>query len=82
MPPAALAKSLTDLGFDLEDPDVAAVARWAARGLTAYDAAYVAVAERAAVRLVTDDDEIVRVAPELTTALSAIAPPPASAGGE
>jgi predicted nucleic acid-binding protein len=69
---AALARSLTDLGFEPADPDIAAVARWAARGLTAYDAAYVAVAEHAAARLITDDDEIVRAAPELSTALSAI----------
>jgi predicted nucleic acid-binding protein len=40
-----LAASLDDLGFELTDPDLARVAYWTARGLTAYDASYVAVAE-------------------------------------
>jgi predicted nucleic acid-binding protein len=71
----ALARSLADLGFELEDPDIATAARWAARGLTAYDAAYVAVAEQAAVTLITDHEEIVRVAPKLATGLSALRAP-------
>jgi predicted nucleic acid-binding protein len=50
------------------------VARWTGRGLTAYDAAYVAVAEAEAVRLVTDDDLIVNVAPEISIALTSAAP--------
>jgi predicted nucleic acid-binding protein len=72
---AALARSLTDLGFELEDPDIAAVARWAGRGLTADDAAYLAVAEHAAVPVITDDEEIVRAAPKLATALRALGAP-------
>lgn len=66
-----LAATLADLGFELLEPDVIDVARWAGRGLTAYDAAYVAVAERAGVPLVTDDAEIVGLASELATPLSA-----------
>lgn len=66
---ARLAMSLTELGFELVEPDVVAVARWAARGLTAYDAAYVAVAEGASAELVTDDREILRIAAEVATAL-------------
>jgi predicted nucleic acid-binding protein len=64
-----LATALPELGFELIEPELAGVARWAAAGLTAYDAAYVAVAEQAGARLVTDDAELVRTAPELATAL-------------
>jgi predicted nucleic acid-binding protein len=66
-----LAAQLPALGFELLDPDLDAVARWAAAGLTAYDAAYVALAELVGVQLVTDDGGIVDVAPELATPLSA-----------
>lgn len=60
-----LAGTLADLGFELVEPPLPALARWASRGLTAYDAAYVAVAEEAGVLLATDDAEIARAAPEL-----------------
>jgi predicted nucleic acid-binding protein len=59
----ALAESLEDLSFDLIEPDLSAVARWVAVGLTAYDAAYVVVAEAAAVPLITNDQTILRLAP-------------------
>ena len=52
------------------EPDLARVAHWTARGLTAYDAAYVAVAEANNVALVTDDDLIVATAGEIATALA------------
>ena len=61
----ALAEALDDLSFDLTEPDLTAVARWVAVGLTAYDAAYVAVAEAAAVPLFTDDRTILDLAPAL-----------------
>lgn len=64
-----LATSLPELGFELLEPELPDVARWSANGLTAYDAAYVAVAEHTGVELITDDSEIVRVAPELAVAL-------------
>jgi predicted nucleic acid-binding protein len=64
-----LAAALQELGFDLIEPELPAVARWTARGLTAYDAAYVAVAERAATTLVTDDELVLSTAPELAVAL-------------
>jgi predicted nucleic acid-binding protein len=66
----ALAGALDDVGFELVEPPLEAIARWIARGLTAYDAAYVAVAEAAAVKLVTDDDHVLGAAPELTTPLA------------
>jgi predicted nucleic acid-binding protein len=65
-----LATSLPELGFELLEPELPDIARWSASGLTAYDAAYVAVAESAGVELITDDTGIVRVAPELVTALA------------
>ena len=65
-----LATSLPELGFEMLEPELSDIARWSASGLTAYDASYVAVAERAGVELITDDAEIVRVAPELAIALA------------
>lgn len=52
---------------------------WTARGLTAYDAAYVALAEAEAVRLVTDDDRILAVAPAVAMSLSGVDRPLAAA---
>jgi predicted nucleic acid-binding protein len=65
-----LAGSLPELGFEVVEPELDGVAEWAARGLTAYDAAYVAAAEEAGVSLITDDAEICRVAPEGTEGLA------------
>ena len=65
-----LALALGDLGFEFVEPELERVAIWTTRGLTAYDAAYVAVAEEHALRLVTDDERIVDVAGELATGLA------------
>jgi predicted nucleic acid-binding protein len=65
-----LADALDDLGFELLEPELARVAYWTARGLTAYDAAYVAVAEAQGTQLVTDDDVIVATAGDIATALA------------
>ncbi|HET7443174.1 MAG TPA: type II toxin-antitoxin system VapC family toxin [Solirubrobacterales bacterium] len=59
-----LAAALPQLGFEIVQPGLPRLASWAAAGLTAYDAAYLTVAEEAGVQLVTDDAEIVRAAPE------------------
>jgi predicted nucleic acid-binding protein len=59
---AELAASLDDLSFQLVDPELPRVAHWTARGLTAYDAAYVAVADAAALKLVTDDELVLALA--------------------
>jgi predicted nucleic acid-binding protein len=67
---AELAASLDALGFELVDPDLLRVARWTAHGLTAYDAAYVAVAEAGTVELVTDDELILAVAHEVAVPLA------------
>jgi predicted nucleic acid-binding protein len=66
-----LAAAIDELGFEFVEPELNRVARWTAHGLTAYDAAYVAVAEANGLRLVTDDDLIVSVAGEVATALAA-----------
>jgi predicted nucleic acid-binding protein len=65
-----LADALDELGFEFVEPELARVARWTARGLTAYDASYVAVAEAERTPLITDDDLIVGVAGEVATALA------------
>ncbi|MHB1837866.1 MAG: PIN domain-containing protein [Solirubrobacteraceae bacterium] len=65
-----LAGALGMLAFEPVEPQLSAVARWAARGLTAYDAAYVAVAEQAGAPLVSDDDQVLRAAPGIAIALA------------
>jgi predicted nucleic acid-binding protein len=57
-----LAQALDDLALELVQPDLPSVARWVAEGLTASDAAYVAVADEASIPLLTSDTEILRVA--------------------
>ena len=60
-----LAETLADLSFEVIEPELPMVASWVTRGLTAYDAAYVAVAEKRELVLVTDDATIVEVAPDI-----------------
>jgi predicted nucleic acid-binding protein len=67
-----LALALDRLGFELVEPELMGVARWTARGLTAYDAAYVAVAETAGVPLVTDDDLVLEVATDIAQPLRGV----------
>jgi predicted nucleic acid-binding protein len=64
-----LAVALDELGFEFEEPELPRVAAWTARGLTAYDAAYVALAETRATPLITDDDLVVALAVDIATAL-------------
>jgi predicted nucleic acid-binding protein len=61
----SLASSLDNLAFDLMEPDLDPVVRWVARGLTAYDAAYVAVAESAQIPFLTADPTILSVAGDI-----------------
>jgi len=65
-----LANALEALDFVQQEPEWTLVARWTAQGLTAYDAAYVAVAEVAGLSLVTDDDLILSTAPALSRPLA------------
>ena len=64
-----LAAALDDLPFVMIEPPLAAVATWVSRGLTAYDAAYLAVAEASGAPLITHDVTILRAAPELVEPL-------------
>jgi predicted nucleic acid-binding protein len=65
-----LAAALDDLGFELVQPALRDVARWTARGLTAYDASCVALAEAEGIGLITDDDFIVGLGEGIAVALS------------
>ena len=67
---AEMAGDLATLRFDLVDPPLVDVARWAAEGLSAYDAAFVAVAEAMGAELVTADRRIVRLAPHIARSLA------------
>lgn len=65
-----LAAALDELGFEQTEPDLVRVARWTARGLSAYDSAYVAVAEAIGTRLITDDDLVVEIATDTAQRLA------------
>lgn len=67
----ALAAELRSLNVGIEEPDLRAVARWVARGLTAYDASYVALAETRRIQVITADDQILQAAPEIARPLAA-----------
>jgi predicted nucleic acid-binding protein len=58
-----LAEGLDDLLFEVGEPGLESVASWVARGLTAYDAVYMALAEERG--FVTDDETIVTLADEI-----------------
>ena len=61
---------LARFGFDVREPDLDGVARWAARGLTAYDAAFVALAETESIPLITSDELVLELAPGVAQPLS------------
>ncbi len=66
-----LAARLEGMLTDVIDPQLGRVALWTARGLTAYDATYVALAEERGVRLVTDDQQILALAEGIAQPTSA-----------
>jgi predicted nucleic acid-binding protein len=68
---AVLATSLEDLLFEVAEPRLASVATWVSRGLTAYDAAYVALAEERGIELVSDDGTILAVGADVARPLVA-----------
>ena len=65
-----VASALDAFAFDRIEPPLEDVARWVARGLTAYDAAYVALAEAEEVLLVTDDERLAGAAGSFASALA------------
>ncbi len=64
-----LTGGLLALRFDTVDPQLISVAHWVAQGLTAYGAAYVAIAEELGAPLVSDDRVILEAAPEVARPL-------------
>ena len=64
-----LAGALDDLGFDVAEPELRSVAEWTGRGLTAYDSVYVALAAERGVQLLTDDQQVLRLAADLARPL-------------
>ena len=62
------ANGLDRTRFDVIDPELNAVARWVGRGLTAYDASYIALAEQLGISLITLDRAILDAAPQLARA--------------
>ena len=64
-----LAEALADLSFEVSEPELPSIASWVSRGLTAYDAAYVALAERRELALITDDDAIIELTPGISRSL-------------
>ena len=64
-----LAEALNDLSYEVGDPELQSVATWVSRGLTAYDAAYVALAEERELVVLTDDDAIIKIAPGISRPL-------------
>lgn len=72
-PLVELLERVAALRFELVEPPLVDVARWTAAGLSAYDAAYVAVAEAAGAELVTADRGIVAAAPGIARGLADVA---------
>lgn len=63
-----LMDTLREVPVIVRDPDLDGVAHWAGRGLTAYDASYVALAEELSTQLVTADRQILELAGDLAEA--------------
>jgi len=57
-----LTTRLEALLLDVAEPGLTRVAAWVSRGLTAYDATYVALAEQRDVPLITDDRQVLALA--------------------
>jgi predicted nucleic acid-binding protein len=57
-----LAHGLAGMPFEIREPDIAAVAHWAGRGLTANDAAYVGLAEELGLTVITEDAQVLEIA--------------------
>lgn len=66
----ALARRLEDAGFLVLEPRLDRVASRTARGLTAYDACYVTVAEERGVPLITHDRELLAKAADIARPVS------------
>jgi len=65
----ALAETLGQIEVEVAEPRLGLVAGWVGRGLTAYDAAYLALAEERGIQVITDDRAILESAGELARPL-------------
>jgi predicted nucleic acid-binding protein len=68
---SGMVRVLLEARFGIGQPPLERVARWAGRGLTAYDACYVALAEDRRTVVITADDRILALAGELAEPLAA-----------
>lgn len=59
---ANAADALESLGLDILDPSPSELARWMARGMSATEASYAALASGEGLPLVTDDERMLRMA--------------------
>jgi len=64
------ANDLSTLGLTIMEPQIEDIARWSGRGLTAYDACYVALAEMRDTVVITDDEEMLAIGGKLARALA------------
>jgi len=64
------AADLDLLGLEVRQPSLPRIAHWCGRGLTAYDACYVALAQEQRTVVVTDDERIIAVAGGLARPLA------------
>lgn len=69
-----LAQAMDTLGFRIREAPLAAIAEWTARGLSAYDSAYVALADVHRLPLITEDRLILSTARRLARPLAALGP--------
>jgi predicted nucleic acid-binding protein len=67
---SGMVRVLLEARFGIGQPPLERVAHWAGRGLTAYDACYVALAEDRRTVVITADDRILAVAGQLAEPLS------------
>ena len=67
-----LAETLGQMELEVAEPRLGSVAGWVGRGLTAYDAAYVALAEERGIPMVTDDRMILDAAGDLAQPLRSV----------
>ncbi len=66
----ATASALDELAVDYVQPDLVAVTGWVGRGLSAYDAAYLAVAEQERAPLITADERLLVTAKGVAVGLT------------
>lgn len=68
-----LASRLETLDLDIQEPELSWIATWTSRGLSTYDANYVALADEMEIPLVTADAEVLAAAPEVAYSLDQVA---------